>query len=91
VLGDEAGNRWTRDLLYGEILPTLLASVEGAVEFVDETLQRFSNPFLSHRLSDIRLNHEQKVPVRLSPTAEDYQHLFGKRPPLLQAAIDAKL
>lgn len=91
VLGDASGRRWTRDILYGEILPTLLGRVEGAVEFVDDTLERFANPFLTHRLSDIRLNHEQKVPVRLVPTADDYQNLFGNRPQLLQAAIDRNL
>ena len=91
VLKDATGNRWTRDILYGEILPTLLGRVEGAVQFVDNTLDRFANPFLSHRLSDIRLNHEQKVPVRLVPTADDYEKLFQCRPPLLQAAIDRQL
>jgi tagaturonate reductase len=91
VLADRQGNRWTRDVLYGEILPTLLATVEGAVAFVDETLDRFANPYLAHRLTDIRLNHEQKVPVRLIPTADDYQQLFGHRPRLLQAAIDKQV
>ena len=91
ILADDAGQRWARDLLYGEILPTLIGRVEGAVQFVDDTLDRFTNPFLSHRLSDIRLNHEQKVPVRLVPTADDYEHRFGCRPPLLQAAIDTVL
>lgn len=91
VLADAAGRRWTRDLLYGEILPTLLGRVSGAVQFVDDTLDRFANPFLAHRLSDISLNHQQKVPVRLVPTADDFQQLFGSPPPLLRAAIERKL
>lgn len=91
VLASEAGRRWTRDLLYGEILPTLLGRVVGAVEFADDTLDRFANPFLAHKLRDIRLNHEQKVPVRLVPTADDFQRLFGRPPLLLKAAIERKL
>ena len=91
VLADADGRRWTRDLLYGEILPTLLGRVSGAVKFVDDTLDRFANPFLAHRLSDISLNHQQKVPVRLVPTADDYQQLFGSPPPLLRAAIERNL
>ncbi|XZE56420.1 hypothetical protein SH139x_002533 [Planctomycetaceae bacterium SH139] len=91
VLEDAAGWRWTRDLLYGEILPTLIGKVDGAVEFVDTTIERFRNPFMAHRLSDIRLNHEQKVIVRLLPTADDFERLFGHRPPLIQNAIETEL
>lgn len=91
VLANPEGNRWARDVLYGEILPTLLGKVDGAVEFVDATFDRLRNPFLAHSLRDIRLNHEQKVPVRLVPTADDYQHIFGRRPQLLQSAITTQL
>jgi tagaturonate reductase len=91
VVHDAEGLRWTRDLLYGEIVPTLIGRVADPVAFADATLERFANPFLKHNLSDIRLHHEEKVPVRLQPTAEDYERLYGSRPPLLQAAIDRNL
>lgn len=89
LMADREGLRWVRDLLYGEILPTLLGRVDQAVAFADATLDRFCNPYMAHRLRDIRLNHEQKVPVRLIPTADDYKRLFGCPAPLLQAAIQS--
>ncbi len=91
IMADKEGLRWVRDLLYGEILPTLLSRVDEGVAFADATLDRFCNPYMAHRLRDIRLNHEQKVPVRLIPTADEYQRLFGCPAKLLQAAIQTNV
>jgi tagaturonate reductase len=87
VLEDPTALRWVRNLLYEEIVPTLVSQVEGVAQFADETLDRLRNPFLQHRLADIALNHADKLRVRLQPTFNEYQRLFGRAPPHLATAL----
>ncbi|CAN7385846.1 mannitol dehydrogenase family protein [Rhizobium sp. LjRoot254] len=54
------------DLYREEVLPVFLAGCDSdAVPYVSTTLDRFSNPFLAHKLSDIAQNHELKLERRL--------------------------
>ncbi len=87
VLADRDGARWVRDLIYEEIVPTLAYRVDGVALFADQTWDRFRNPHLSHKLSDIALHHADKVRIRLQPTLEEYERLFGKPPPHLSEAL----
>src|SRR5947208_1843778 len=72
--------RWVRGLLYEEIVPTIAYRVDDVALFADQTWDRLRNPFLSHRLSDIAMYHADKVRIRLQPTREEYEKLFGKPP-----------
>jgi tagaturonate reductase len=38
---------------------------EAAASYVGQTIERFENPFLEHRLSDILQNHEEKIRRRM--------------------------
>jgi tagaturonate reductase len=58
--------------------------------FADQTLERMRNPFQAHKLSDISLNHYDKVTIRLRSTAQEYEKLFGKAPAKLSEAIAAR-
>lgn len=78
---------WLEELLFGEILPALEGRVETPREFAETTLERFSNPFLEHRLADIALHHEVKVKTRLLPTHAEFRERFGQMPPLLEEII----
>ncbi|MCI0464686.1 MAG: altronate dehydrogenase [Gemmataceae bacterium] len=78
---------WLERLLFEEIVPTLAGRVEGPEEFARLTLERFRNPFLEHKLSDIKVYHEQKVRIRLLSTRGEFVEKFGKAPPLLDQAI----
>ena len=80
VLDDRAANRWIRDVIYEEIVPTLVGRVNGVAEFADTTIDRLRNPFTNHKLADILNNHAAKVKVRIQPTVEEYRRLFGKPP-----------
>ena len=54
------------DLYRKEVLPVFLSAQDGdAIPYAATTIDRFSNPFLAHRLSDIAQNHEQKLERRL--------------------------
>jgi tagaturonate reductase len=78
---------WMDRLLFEEIVPVLRGRVEGPEEFARQTLERFRNPFLVHKISDILTYHEAKVKIRLIPTRDEFQKMFGHIPPLIDEAI----
>ncbi len=90
VLKNPTADRWIRDVLFEEIVPTISYRLEGIALFADQTLERMRNPFQMHKLSDIALNHYDKVKIRLQTTAGEYEKLFGKPPAKLAEAIAAR-
>ena len=78
---------WLRRLLGEEIVPTLDGRVDQPARFAEQTLERFRNPFLDHKFSDIALHHASKVQVRLVPTRDEFAAKFGRQPPLLSEVI----
>ena len=78
---------WLRRLLAEEIVPTLEGRVDGPARFAEQTLERFRNPFLDHKFSDIALHHASKVQVRLVSTRDEFAAKFGRQPPLLSEVI----
>ena len=88
VLNDRLAARWLKDLLYEEIVPTIVHRAENVALFAEQTLDRFRNPFLAHKLADIMLNHVAKVQVRLQPTYDEYLRLFGKPPRKLKEVLE---
>jgi len=76
------------DLYREEVLPVFAAGGDNdAVPYVATTLDRFANPFLAHKLSDIAQSHEQKLERRLSAFV-DWGKALGvdlSQPRLLQA------
>jgi len=57
--------------------------------FARQTLERFQNPFIEHKFSDIANYHAAKVKIRLEATRAEYAAKFGRPPPLLDEAIAA--
>jgi tagaturonate reductase len=90
AVSDPAIAEWLERLLFTEIVPTMEGRAPGAEEFARHTLERFRNPFVEHNLKDIALYHEQKVRIRLMPTAEEYMQRFGRTPPLMSAALQGQ-
>lgn len=74
---------WLRSLLMEEVVPVVEKRVEGAREFAEQVLERFANPFIEHKLSDILLHHEMKIQLRLVSTFQEYVSMFGHKPPRL--------
>jgi tagaturonate reductase len=81
--------RWLNRLLFEEIVPVLQGRVEEPEAFAAQTLERFRNPFLVHKISDILSYHDAKVRIRLVPTRDEFEAKSGHAPPLLDAAIKA--
>jgi tagaturonate reductase len=86
VLDPDLG-AWLERLLFEEVVPVLEGRVEGPAEFARQTLERFRNPFIEHKLADIAVNHAAKVAVRLLPTRDEYRARFGRTPPLLEEVL----
>lgn len=91
VLENSEGNRWVRDLLFEEIVPTLAYRLPEVAAFADAVYDRLRNPYLHHKLADIALNHADKVKVRLEPTRDEYTRLFGRPPEKIAAALATRL
>ncbi len=87
AVSDPELGKWLERLLFEEVVPVLKGRVEGPEEFARQTLERFRNPFVEHKLADIAAHHASKVQVRLMPTREEYQAKFGRTPPLLAEVL----
>ncbi|HEY2019982.1 mannitol dehydrogenase family protein [Paraburkholderia sp.] len=73
-----------------EVLPVFdaLGQGDGAREYLDDVRERFENPFLDHRLSDIARNHEQKKQRRFKPVIDLARELgLHIEQPRLNAAL----
>ena len=57
-----------RAIVEGEVLPgfALCGMEDDARAYAATTFERFQNPFLEHRLSDIAVNHDQKIARRIT-------------------------
>lgn len=66
-LADAALSARLREIYATEVLPGFAAAGFGAEAqaYVATTLERFANPFLDHRISDIAQNHAQKIGRRI--------------------------
>jgi tagaturonate reductase len=80
---------WLGQLLFEEVVPVLEGRCDDPAGFARQSLERFRNPFVEHRLADIALHHAAKVRVRLVPTRDEYVRRFGRTPPLLQEVLEA--
>lgn len=76
-------NDWLRELVFEEIIPSIEGTVPDPVQFANDCIDRFLNPFLDHRFDAIAVNQEVKVSLRLLPTYRAYQERFGRAPRLL--------
>jgi tagaturonate reductase len=91
AVADERIRAWLEELLFTEIVPSIADRAPGAEPFAHDVLERFANPFLDHRLSDIALHQELKVKTRLWPTIEEHRERFGATPPLLAEILGDRL
>ena len=67
ILSDPAIKKRLTDLYREEVIPGFAGHnmAEAATTYVAATLERFENPFLNHRLSDIAQNHRLKLDRRV--------------------------
>ena len=89
-MDDETMREHIRKCVFDEIIPTLDLPKNELVDYANNVLIRFSNPYIKHYLSSIALNSVSKFKVRVLPSILEYNKRFGKLPETLTFAF-AKL
>jgi tagaturonate reductase len=82
---------FVEQLVFDEILPVLDVGEAERTAFAHDTLNRFRNPYLHHKLLTISLNSISKFKVRLLPTIEAHLARDGKLPERIVFAFAALL
>lgn len=72
--------RYTRQLIYEEIIPSIDLDKTMLMEFADAVVERFQNPYIRHYLLSILLNSSSKFKARVLPSILEYQKLNHKLP-----------
>ncbi|BCG58289.1 tagaturonate reductase [Paenibacillus sp. URB8-2] len=80
-----------RHALEEEILPSLSMDREELMEYAGSLYERFRNPYIAHRLSDIAMNTISKFRERLLPSLLYYSEHGREVPPLLTRSFAALL
>ena len=89
-MDNETMREHIRKCVFDEIIPTLDLPRDELVDYANNVLIRFSNPYIKHYLSSIALNSVSKFKVRVLPSILEYNKRFGKLPETLTFAF-AKL
>ncbi len=66
--------------VFDEIIDTLQMDRTELNSFAEEVLDRFRNPFIKHKLSDIALNSISKFKVRVLPSLLEYIKIHNNTP-----------
>ncbi|MEE0409322.1 MAG: tagaturonate reductase, partial [Clostridia bacterium] len=77
-IDDKGMNEHIRKCVYDEIIPTLDLPKEELIEYADNVLTRFANPYIKHYLSSIALNSVSKFKVRVLPSILEFIKRFDK-------------
>jgi len=89
MMGDEVFRALIQKGLFDEVMPTLTLPRDELESFAEAVLERFSNPFIQHRLLDISLNSTSKFKSRCLPSLTGYIEKFGEAPRVLTFALAA--
>lgn len=78
---------FVKKMIFDEINAVLPLEKLELDTFADEVLDRFGNPFIKHKLSDIALNSISKFKVRVLPSLLEYEAKKNKLPTHLTFAL----
>ena len=82
-IDDETMLAHIRKCVFEEIIPTLDLPREELVEYAENVITRFSNPYIKHMLISIALNSVSKFKVRVLPSILEYIKRYDKMPETL--------
>ena len=80
VINDQKMNSFLEGIIFKEIIPTLDLPENELVDFANDVLERFNNPFIRHELISITLNSISKFKVRVLPSILEYRNRFNEWP-----------
>lgn len=72
LMNDPAMKTFMNNVLQQEVIPTLDLPKQDLKDFADAVNDRFSNPYVRHRLLDISLNSCSKFAARCLPSLTEY-------------------
>ncbi|MCH5184835.1 MAG: tagaturonate reductase [Oscillospiraceae bacterium] len=91
VMHDDTMLDFIKKGVFDEIIPTLDLPENELIEFADDVLQRFDNPFIKHYLTSIALNSVSKFRVRVLPSITEYIRIYDKEPKILVFSLSAMI
>jgi tagaturonate reductase len=83
MMNDEIFSKLLKSVLANEIIPNINLPLTELFSFANAVTERFSNPFIKHRLLDISLNSISKFKVRCLESLLESNERMGKLPPIL--------
>ncbi len=82
-IDDEKMLQHIRKCVFDEIIPTLDLPYEELLDYAENVITRFSNPYIKHMLISIALNSVSKFKVRVLPSILEYIKRYNKMPETL--------
>lgn len=89
MMQDEDFQSFVYQTLFKELVPSLPGSEEDNRAYAESVIERFRNPFTSHKLQAITLNCIAKWRERVLPALKDYRQKFGELPQNLSTSLAA--
>ncbi|NLC52618.1 MAG: tagaturonate reductase [Firmicutes bacterium] len=89
MMEDPIFEEYLRRCIRDEVIPTISLPKKDIDDFADAVFERFSNPFIKHRLLDISLNSVSKYKARCLPSLLDYIEKSNQLPPILSFGLAA--
>lgn len=87
ALNDEVVFNFIKEGLYNEIIESMDGEKEMLLDYANDVLTRFKNPFLNHRVLDISLNSTSKFKTRDLPSLISYVEKKKATPQALSFSI----
>ncbi len=89
AMDDELVFSFMKQGIFDEIIPTLDLPKEELVQFANDVIERFQNPFIKHYLLSIALNSVSKYQVRVLPSVLEYIKANNAEPKCLVFSLAA--
>ncbi|RKS85712.1 tagaturonate reductase [Orbus hercynius] len=89
AMADDKIERFIKNLLNQEVIPTLSLDKDELNQFASDVLNRFKNPFIKHELIAISLNSLTKFKTRLLPQLVIYSQKFNQPPKYIAFSLAA--
>ncbi|MDO6718768.1 tagaturonate reductase [Psychrosphaera sp. 1_MG-2023] len=91
AMDDNLFTQYVEKLMFDEIIPTLNLPKDELVQFANDVIKRFRNPYIHHLLLSISLNSMTKFHTRILPQLLTFVEKHQQVPTLMAQAIAAQI